>query len=89
MGCDNFSPDDRWGTFWGASAGWVLSEESWMKKLDFVNLLKLRASYGETGLDSSAGRFGYLTSYTLNNQAYVIKNKYVPVLYSYRFLFRL
>lgn len=64
MGCDNFSPDDRWGTFWGASAGWVLSEESWMKKLGFVNLLKLRASYGEAGQSSTgAGRYPYQSIY--------------------------
>ena len=38
MGCDNFSPDDRWGTFPGGSIGWVLSEESWMKS-NFISLL--------------------------------------------------
>lgn len=45
---------------------------------NIFNSLKLRASYGQTGLDSSAGRFAYLTSYSLNNQAYVINGKYVP-----------
>lgn len=42
------NPDDRWGIFPSIGAGWILSEESWLKnsKLD---LLKLRASYGITG----------------------------------------
>lgn len=64
MGCDNFSPDNRWGDFWGASAGWVLSEEPWMKKAGFVDLLKLRASYGEAGQSSTgAGRYPYQSIY--------------------------
>ena len=48
MGHDNFHPDNRWGTFWGASAGWLLSEESWLKN-EKLDLLKLRASYGRAG----------------------------------------
>lgn len=32
MGNDNFAPDDRWGTFWGASLGWVASQESLPEK---------------------------------------------------------
>ena len=59
-----FAPKNYWGTFWGASAGWVISEESWMKKLGFVNLLKLRASYGEAGQSTTgAGRYPYQSIY--------------------------
>lgn len=42
------NPDDRWGIFPSIGAGWILSEESWLKS-DQLNLLKLRASYGVTG----------------------------------------
>lgn len=42
------NPDDRWGIFPSVGAGWVLSEENFMKK-DWLNLLKLRASYGIVG----------------------------------------
>ena len=55
MASDNFSPEERWGTFYGGSLGWVASEESWMKNLDFVNLLKLRASYGRAGRQGDPG----------------------------------
>ena len=48
MGSDNYAPENRWGTFWGASAGWVASEEPWLKNAN-INLLKLRASFGHTG----------------------------------------
>ena len=42
------NPDDRWGIFPSIGAGWILSEESWLKS-DKLNLLKLRASYGMAG----------------------------------------
>lgn len=64
MGCDNYSPDNRWDTFWGASAGWVVSEESWMKRLKAFDLLKLRASYGVTGQAvTGASRYPYQSTY--------------------------
>ena len=80
-GSDYFAPGKRWGTFFSGSLGWVVTKEKFMQPLvdrNILNLLKIRASYGETGLDSSAGRFAYLTSYNLNNEAYVVDGKYVP-----------
>ena len=41
-------PDDRWGIFPAIGAGWILSEESFLKN-DWLNFLKLRASYGVSG----------------------------------------
>jgi len=41
--------DNKWGTFPGISAGWRISGEDFMKDVQFVNDLKLRAGYGETG----------------------------------------
>ena len=80
-GSDRFLPGKRWGAFFSGSLGWVISEEEFMQPLmerNIINNLKLRATYGETGLDSSAGRFAYLTSYTLNSQSYVVDGKYAP-----------
>lgn len=63
MGSDNFAPEDRWGTFWGTSVGWLASEESWLKN-ENINLLKLRASYGSAGQSSTgAGRYPYQSTY--------------------------
>lgn len=42
------NPDDQWGLFPSVGAGWILSEENFLKK-DWLNLLKLRASYGVSG----------------------------------------
>lgn len=41
-------PDDRWGFFPSIGAGWVMSEED-VFKADWLNLLKVRASYGLAG----------------------------------------
>ncbi|ASB48744.1 SusC/RagA family TonB-linked outer membrane protein [Alkalitalea saponilacus] len=48
MGSDNYAKGDRYGFFPGFSAGWVMSEESWLQT-DAVDLLKLRASIGRSG----------------------------------------
>lgn len=40
------------GNFWSFGAGWRISEEAFMKDVKWVNNLKLRASYGETGNDN-------------------------------------
>ena len=39
----------KWGTFPAVSAGWRLSNESFMKDIEFINELKLRLGYGVTG----------------------------------------
>lgn len=64
MGCDNFAPEGRWGTFWGTSLGWVVSEESWLRNKD-INLLKIRASYGNSGQSTTgANRYPYQNTYS-------------------------
>ena len=44
-----FTKDKRWGNFWSVGAAWNINKESFMDDIDFVNLLKLRVSYGTTG----------------------------------------
>ena len=48
-GSSRIAPDNRWGEFKTISAGWNLSNESFMDGVDFLQNLKLRAGYGETG----------------------------------------
>ena len=48
-GSSRIAPDNRWGEFKTISAGWNLSNESFMEGVDFLRNLKLRAGYGETG----------------------------------------
>ena len=51
-GSSRFAKENRWGNFWSFGAGWRISEEAFMKDVKWVNNLKLRASYGETGNDN-------------------------------------
>ena len=48
-GSSRFAPSVRWGTFYSAGLGWVVSNEDFLKNINWINSLKLRASYGETG----------------------------------------
>jgi TonB-linked SusC/RagA family outer membrane protein len=61
-----FGKDNRWGYFPSVSAGWVISDEPWMKDQSrWLTLLKLRGSYGETGRQPDGGD-NYLSFNTYN-----------------------
>lgn len=56
-----FPPDKRWGFFPGASVGWRISEEDFFRdRFSFINELKLRASWGETGREQTGQAWTYL-----------------------------
>ena len=60
-GSENFAPGKRFGFFPAVSAGWILSEEKFMKKQKVIDFLKLRASYGIVGNDKMENaRFLYM-----------------------------
>ena len=62
-GSENFAPGKRYGFFPAGSIGWVISEESFMKKASWIDFLKVRASYGLVGSDNVSSRFPYLAFY--------------------------
>ena len=68
-GSSRFQKDARWGNFWSIGANWVISNEAFMKKVDWVNYLKLRADYGEVGNDAGSGRYGYMALYNTTQNA--------------------
>lgn len=47
-GASNFGDDKKYGNFFSISAGWNINREKWFKA-DWVDVLKLRASYGSVG----------------------------------------
>jgi TonB-linked SusC/RagA family outer membrane protein len=67
-GTSRFSPKVRWGNFWSVGAGWMLSQESFIKdNLTWINELKLRASYGISGQEDLGGSYyPWLPRYTFN-----------------------
>ncbi|MFZ4261379.1 TonB-dependent receptor [Sphingobacterium sp. HJSM2_6] len=66
-GTDNFAKDKRYGLFPAFSAGWVLSEESFLKDNTWLSFLKLRGSYGLTGNDQLTGRRWLFNSEYIRN----------------------
>ena len=48
-GSSKFVKENRFGNFYSVSGGWIISDEPFMRNADFISLLKLRGSYGETG----------------------------------------
>jgi TonB-linked SusC/RagA family outer membrane protein len=48
-GSSRFAPGHKWGSFPSVSVGWVASKEKFLEKINWLNNLKLRASYGLTG----------------------------------------
>ncbi|GAA4452608.1 TonB-dependent receptor [Nibrella saemangeumensis] len=51
-GSSKFAPDRKWGTFPAISAGWRISEESFMQNVRSISELKIRGSYGQTGYNA-------------------------------------
>ena len=66
-----FGENHRWGFFPSVSGAWVISKESWMKKLKFINNAKLRVGYGLSG--NQAGIDSY------NSMQLIQPNGVVPV----------
>ncbi len=51
---------NKWGTFWSAGAGWIVSEENFLSSSNVINFLKLKASYGVLGDQGNAAYAGQL-----------------------------
>lgn len=49
-GSSKFGNNNKWGTFPSISAGWTISNESFMKDVTWLDNLKLRAGFGITGV---------------------------------------
>jgi TonB-linked SusC/RagA family outer membrane protein len=63
-GSSKFAPDHQYGVFPSGSIAWRVKEESFMKNIDAINDLKIRASYGEVGNQDGVGPFQYLAQYS-------------------------
>ena len=55
-GSSNFGSDNRWGLFYSGSLGWNLAKEDFFN-VDWINDLKLRASYGTVGNRNGISRY--------------------------------
>lgn len=64
-GSSRFHKDSRWGKFWSLGTSWRISEESFMKKDDWVNNLTLKASFGSQGNDNIGSYYAYQSLYNM------------------------
>lgn len=75
---DGFSiwaPNNKYANFPAASIGWKLDQEDFLKNNKTISELKLRASYGLTGINSSSiGNYPYLSPVQVNAALYPINN---------------
>ncbi len=76
-GSSKFGENHKWGNFPAVSAGWRISQEEFMRDIDWINDLKIRGDYGETGNQD----FGsYLSLNTMTGFGYYFYNgKYFQV----------
>ncbi|MGJ1321106.1 SusC/RagA family TonB-linked outer membrane protein [Sphingobacterium faecium] len=70
-GSEKFARGYRFGFFNSGGIGWLLSEENFMKNVSFLDMLKLRASYGDIGDDNVNGRYLYLTQWIYGGQSHM------------------
>lgn len=61
-----FHPSHRWGNFWSVGAAWIISKESFLQDVTWLDMLKIKASYGEQGNDN-IGNFRYTNTYNIVN----------------------
>ena len=67
-GSQKFSPDNRFAFFCSGAAGWMVSEEKFMKRLKekgIVDMFKIRGSIGEIGDDNAGARWAYLNDWSV------------------------
>lgn len=62
-GSSRFSKGNRWGTFYSVSAGWNMEEEEWMKSVEEISKLKIRAGFGSIG-NQNIGLYAYSDRYS-------------------------
>ncbi|MES2850484.1 MAG: TonB-dependent receptor [Bacteroidota bacterium] len=68
-----FGPNNKWAYFPSVSAGWVVSQEKFMKDVNWISSLKLRASWGKSG-NQEIGDHSYEKLYTqLNGELKLIR----------------
>lgn len=70
-GSSRFFRDSRWGDFYSLGGAWRIDREDFVRDLPWINMLMLRASYGEVGNDAGIGYYAWQSLYSLgrNNAA--------------------
>lgn len=67
-GSSKLAPGNRWGYFPSVSAAWRISSEGFMKDIKWIDDLKIRGGWGQTGNQSGVGDYGYLQLRNITRQ---------------------
>ncbi len=73
-GSQKFSPDNRFAFFCSGAAGWMMSEEPFMKKLKdkgIIDMFKIRGSIGEIGDDNAGARWAYMNQWAVTSKVHM------------------
>ncbi|NDV83985.1 TonB-dependent receptor [Bacteroides sp. 51] len=74
-GSSKLAPGKRWGVFPSFSAGWRMSAESFMKDMTWIDDLKIRGGWGQTGNQSGIGDYAYMQQYSITRQDWTKEDK--------------
>jgi TonB-linked SusC/RagA family outer membrane protein len=70
-GSSRFAPGYKWSNFYNVSAGWVVTNEEFLRQLRTpIDFMKIRASYGETGNQVGIGLYDYISQIGTGNAAF-------------------
>ncbi len=68
-GSERFAPEYRFAFFQSGGVNWVVTNEEFMRSVKFLDLFKLRASYGQTGFDNVGDRFLFLSQWSYGGRS--------------------
>nr|WP_295869457.1 TonB-dependent receptor [uncultured Chitinophaga sp.] len=74
-GSSRFGDRNKWGTFPSVGAGWIVSDEAFLKNVPAISLLKVRATFGLTGMNEIDN---YATSARIGNSNYSFSGGLAP-----------
>ncbi|MDD5871177.1 MAG: TonB-dependent receptor [Bacteroidales bacterium] len=66
-GSSRLSEEERWGNFWSVAGAWNIKKESFLADVDWLNNLRIRASYGVNGTLPSSN-YGYMSLVNYTNK---------------------
>lgn len=72
-----FHPDNRWGSFWSVGASWRVNKENFMASADWIDDLKVKASFGTQGNDNIGNNQPYKDQYKVVSNDGAIGIQYI------------
>ncbi|MEG0519438.1 MAG: TonB-dependent receptor [Bacteroidales bacterium] len=67
-GSSRFHKDSRWGSFWSVGASWNIKQEKFLSQANWLDMLKIKASYGEQGNDDIGKYYGYQSLFSIEDR---------------------